>query len=287
MTMTQEQTAPLKTEDVIRQMLTENTGTHMLDSGGAYGRHHEKNQDRDFSSEPATVLDFSYGGIEVTHSVYHWLIENLEYDQETDAAFHNFAKLEENKDKYWAENVRDFILLESERLEGEPDLTQADTPAYNTYNGEDLLSQTLQYWYVELRDQSYVFLQIHGGCDVRGGYTAPRVFTPLEQYAIMSNAHASIWCENGNDYHRWSTDDAYTWYDGDDEDGGKELGEYEIVKIEDLEKPLKRSVHKNGDLFKEGETTQVHYSHQGVLVIDEKKNIGYCPKCGAQLKGGY
>ena len=32
------------TEKVIREMLTESTGRHMLDSGGIYGRHWEKNQ---------------------------------------------------------------------------------------------------------------------------------------------------------------------------------------------------------------------------------------------------
>ena len=33
-----------KTKEVIYQMLIESTGQHMLDSGGAYGRHWERNQ---------------------------------------------------------------------------------------------------------------------------------------------------------------------------------------------------------------------------------------------------
>jgi hypothetical protein len=31
-------------ENVIASMMTENTGTHMLDSGGAYGRHWQRNK---------------------------------------------------------------------------------------------------------------------------------------------------------------------------------------------------------------------------------------------------
>ncbi len=49
----------------------------------------------------------------------------------------------------------------------------------------NLLDQVLLFTYFELRCGpgrggnlgSYVVLQIHGGCDVRGGYSRPRVFT--------------------------------------------------------------------------------------------------------------
>lgn len=34
----------MKTKHLIYEMLTENTGRHMLDSGGAYGRNWERNQ---------------------------------------------------------------------------------------------------------------------------------------------------------------------------------------------------------------------------------------------------
>ena len=46
-----------KTADVIISMLKENTGAHFLDSGGAYGRNWERNQARDFESEPACRVD--------------------------------------------------------------------------------------------------------------------------------------------------------------------------------------------------------------------------------------
>ena len=43
-----------ETNKLVYEMLTENTGSHMGDSGGAYGRHWERNQKRtieDFSNE--------------------------------------------------------------------------------------------------------------------------------------------------------------------------------------------------------------------------------------------
>ena len=47
------------TAEVIADMLRENTGKHFLDSGGAYGRHWERNQDRDFSAEPYAEVEFN------------------------------------------------------------------------------------------------------------------------------------------------------------------------------------------------------------------------------------
>src|SRR5690606_23393942 len=62
------------TEEVLASMLKENTGTHMLDSGGAYGRHWQRNQGRDFEAEKETELKFGiYNGkpeITVTHNTY-------------------------------------------------------------------------------------------------------------------------------------------------------------------------------------------------------------------------
>jgi len=98
-----------KTKEIIASMLKENTGTHFLDSGGAYGRHWERNQTREFEDEPASILKFNVWNegkdwsVELTHNVYHWLIEKLEYNKEWDDHFHEFANREGNKDKYWLE----------------------------------------------------------------------------------------------------------------------------------------------------------------------------------------
>ena len=86
----------------------------------------------------------------------------------------------------------------------------------NTYNGEDLLSQVLQYHYAtitegpdceqaetetiqsllasEIDGRAFVLLAIHGGCDVRGGYTRPRFFwiTDDDGISIFDNARCSL-----------------------------------------------------------------------------------------------
>lgn len=66
----------------------------------------------------------------------------------------------------------------------------------NTYNGEDLLSQVLQYTLFSGDAGEFVALQIHNGADVRGGYTKPHIFTfgHLSEYDITDNAKASIHC---------------------------------------------------------------------------------------------
>ena len=67
----------------------------------------------------------------------------------------------------------------------------------NTYNHESLLSQTIQYTYWEDEDGGHVLLQIHGGADVRGGYTRPVIFDVSDsasELAMFDDADAHIYC---------------------------------------------------------------------------------------------
>lgn len=272
------------TEDILKEMLTENTGAHMLDSGGAYGRNWSSNQGRDFDKEPATVLSFEFGEMEITHNIYHWLKERLEYDAYTDALLHKHAEREENKDKDWSEILEEF--LKDLCAEKDIDYSAHMVNGCNTYNGEDLVSQVMQYWYIEEFDDPMIILRIHGGCDVRGGYTAPRVFTgDMYEYAIFDNAKASLWCTD-NGEHNWFTDDAYTFYN--QEENGK-LSDFQFRTMQEVlesGETVIRQKMKNFDLFEEGETERVHYSHVGTLIADEVRNVGYCPKCGGVLQAG-
>lgn len=289
------ETVERTTSEVLIGMLKENTGSHFLDSGGTngkhgYGRNHERNQGRDFESEKATGLSFKYSDIEITHNVYQWLLDRLEYSPEADAIFKEFAKLEENEDKYWPQIMDEFAAHLAEKQDsGKPSGLYADERPFscNTYNGEDLLSQTLQYSYFSTGQGNYVVLQIHGGCDVRGGYTDPVVFEETEEHAMFDNARATIYC-TAQDPHGWSTDDAYHWYDASyNMVPSTDLQDFEVVKIEDLEGDFIRQEYKNGAMFEGKETTKVKYSHRGVLVVDTENDIGYCPICGAELEGGY
>src|SRR6185369_1110735 len=94
--------APMtRTESAVASMLTENTGRHFLDSGDHYGRNWQRNQGREFSTEPCSVLKFSqYGSdkdgwkicVEVEHNVYHWLVGKLTWDEEANRALAVFER---------------------------------------------------------------------------------------------------------------------------------------------------------------------------------------------------
>jgi hypothetical protein len=102
----------------------------------------------------------------------------------------------------------------------------------NTYNGEDALDRTLQYvmftvtnpvewgdgWRAMdnhstlgpdidkpkpefLPDGTYVALQVHGGADVRGGYTDAHLFTVPgydAAFALYDNDRMEVWCEGAD-----------------------------------------------------------------------------------------
>jgi hypothetical protein len=236
-----------KTKQILSEMLKENTGVHMLDSGGAYGRHWERNKDLDFESQPKSTVDFSYNEISASHNVYHWLAERLEYDPVIDAAFQAYCR--ENSDD------STFYLMEpfANKMGGKGIYGDGYPMIVNTYNGEDMLSQTLQYCYFEIDGSAYVLLQIHGGCDVRGGYTDPRAFRVSEECAMFDNARATIYCEKCQA--TWSTDDTCHWY-YDGTNAATELQEYDFTDV-----PGERG---NGKIFVEDAS-------------------GFCPKCGGRL----
>jgi hypothetical protein len=175
-------------------MLTENTGRHMLDSGGAYGRNWERNQGmtvEDALARPAvtvetwerdgnTVIEF------VTVDVFHFLRDRCEFDADLDAQFREFAMSAEYENESWFACLDAWLEDIGAQWEGGEPLV------VNTYNGEDALSQVLQYAmfsHPETGDATAA-IAIHGGCDVRGGYTAPRMFTlnTYGEYELFDNA---------------------------------------------------------------------------------------------------
>lgn len=166
-------------------MLTENTGRHFLDSGGAYGRNWERNQGRDFEAEkPYSVRWWCYEhsdqphlDMEATVSLYHWLVHNFEPDDRLQRMFDTFAEL--NPDMVWLELAEEFAALLSKHTRYSVSSTT------NTYNEENDLSQIVQYVALkdgeDYNDVTHVILQVHGGCDARGGYGKPMVLKLNEE----------------------------------------------------------------------------------------------------------
>ena len=211
-----------------------------------YGRAHERNQGRTFVDEPKTSLRFATythsawkdgkgaskttGHIEFSVSVFHYLNRYLDYDKSLDGFYSWYTdEIKEEKDDPYPQDVEDFIQwmrdsgFEIGGLYGHDEAVWSG----NTCNGECNLTQTLQYWLLSVDEipEEYeerlppgefymLILQIHQGADVRGGYTAPAVFTANDQYdmdSFFGFSDGEIYC-NGCEAH-WQTDDGYHWYE--------------------------------------------------------------------------
>jgi hypothetical protein len=136
-------------EQIVYEMLTENTGSHFLDSGGHYGRHWEANQKRtleSFKNEPTVNLEFDDDGVleSWTISVFHYLVGNDDssYDLDVDDICHKFNKINTNADNYDDDRFYGVSKEAGDFLDSlDPDFEIRQTT--NTYNGETI--QTLVY----------------------------------------------------------------------------------------------------------------------------------------------
>ena len=160
-----------RVEHILYNMFIEDTGIHMLDSGMSNNRHWQQNQKLkidDFVNREMVTYNKEYD----YHSVdtFQFLYNALNVDKDTDELnklFDEFINREENKDECYLTNIYDFL---SDLLEMEYDKID------NTYNFNETLTQDFQFGIFEYNNNEYVILQIHNGCDVRGGYTKPYIF---------------------------------------------------------------------------------------------------------------
>jgi hypothetical protein len=192
----------------IKGMLKENTGKALCDSGGAYGRHWEKNQERDFDTEPKLKVEPSYTRTESTSghppykmengvyfeeidkelfkvdevlfliNIYHFLCHNLESNADSDYLVKRYYQEYDDEDTPHLELMEDFI------NNHKPDIQ--DWCLENTYNFENALSQDIQFGIFDCigplskSEKTFIIFQIHQGCDIRGGYTAPKIFEIMD-----------------------------------------------------------------------------------------------------------
>jgi hypothetical protein len=172
-------------EKIIYEMMIESTGTAMCDSGGQDGRHWQHNQKlklADFRKLPQATCDV--GSAYPTINVFHYLVQNCKLDKFcTKFNKINLVAKNDDSDKFYgvsseAENYLDTLEY---KKEGE---------VWNTYNGECLLSQILQGCYIRIDGELYLIVQLHNGCDARGGYTQARMFL-LNEY-LIENVYGDI-----------------------------------------------------------------------------------------------
>lgn len=229
-----------KINKVISSILRECTGTHFLDSGSAYGRNWEKNQQTNFEKTEPVKVDAWKECANITLNVYHYLTAFLEITKESykmNKVFQRYINLPENGDKHYLELMEGFI--ESlEKVEGYCGIT-------NTYNYDNILSQVLQYALFGCKGEQFIILQTHNGCDVRGGYSQPTIFRLCDrEYFIM--AQRNINASDGEN--NWYSDDAgYHWYFGYSSNGQTALGrEYnpELGKVVILDEANNQVISK-------------------------------------------
>ena len=181
-------------QNTIAAMLTENTGTHMLDSGGANGRAWQQNIGKaaaDFQAEPQATAEIyvrEWQGkltAEVLPcvNVFHLLTGGaLELD-DLCREFNAMPVNDWGSDDYYgvSHDGADFLSDHGFRPEGN---------GFNTYNWAANHSQVMQGNELvldgEYGEERYLLLQIHGGADVRGGYTDAKLFK-LDDHAEIYN----------------------------------------------------------------------------------------------------
>lgn len=180
-------TSPI--QNLIASMLTENTGIAMMDSGGENGRAWQRNAGKtvaDFLKEPEVSHEVetyqlaSLNPREVEHAItfsvstFHYLTSGiLELDALCDE-FNTIPAKDWNGEAYGVSEKGEAWLKAHGFTYGQ---------SWNTYNGEYTLDRVLQGTNLKkdgerdpLEFPTYILLQIHGGADVRGGYTDAKMF---------------------------------------------------------------------------------------------------------------
>lgn len=208
------------TQIVLHLLLTENTGTHPADSGDAYGRHWQENRQKlkNFMDKPSSTYEVrSYGDsfeVLVRTNLFQFLNYRLTFRADITQHFYEQVRSDtEYEGHSWMNCMK--LYASRERNLRKWGLKTTLGVGY-TYNFENTLSQDIQTCIMMDNDSCYghgiVLLQVHNGCDARGGFTVPVAFecSDMEYLRIdMTDIHAS--CSVCGD--SWYSDDAGGhWY---------------------------------------------------------------------------
>ena len=266
----------MDTQQIIYNMITENTGRSILDSGDYYGRHFEENQKHslaDFVASPKFAAKFSNsnGGldVEVSKFLFHHLSDNLVYDEGMDTRWLDFA--EQFPEETWKNLMSRFYDAAKRDEENGWEFEGQSFGGY-TYGEDNVLSQDFVYNVMG----EWVFIQTHNGCDARGGFSTPHIFRYDD--GLMSYNDFTVGCENGH------------WHDfqGTYENTEQEynLNEYECVNFEDLEGDELEKITENNRWLADqdvlpGFEKPEYVAFIGKIVIKDGKPL--CPICGKEL----
>lgn len=156
-------------------MLVENTGKHFLDSGGESDRHYQRNANKtlkDFKKEPAERYWSKGGYIYREVSTFHYL---MNFGIKVTPLCEQFNKRNVGAGNWDADTEAYGVSKEAWSWLTD-NYEVSVTRVFNTYNGDSDLSQVVQGAFLLINGNEYALIQIHGGSDVRGGYTDARLF---------------------------------------------------------------------------------------------------------------
>lgn len=163
-----------KTAKSLLAQWTENTGQHMLDSGGHMGRNWERNQGKtveSFTEAPeVTIEPAPYGYVIV--NTFQYLLKHLDVTADSEhltSQFRAWVDSQPEGEAYY--NTPHSVESWLESVNAEPAEYRDSIECFNTYNWENSLDSVLQGVLFRVGDVTYTALSYHGGADVRGGYT--------------------------------------------------------------------------------------------------------------------
>ena len=270
-----------ETDKVLLAMLRERVGHSIFDSGDFYGRHYERNQRTDLLKERPWYRFEQYSDgdkqLIVDIPLFLYLRQHLKYDDEMTKELDAF--IDDYFDYDYAEKFVEHLIEKT----GEPwRIAFSD----NSYNDEDfsVLTQGFQYYVLEScikRDSMYsqckvrVILEVHGGCDTRGGYTWPKVFIPDDE--VLYSPRPALTCKACDWY--WAIESGFARWDKEHPFLPEAYGNREII-IDPAEVELLFTDKSPKEALKLAK--ELAGPANNALVVDDEGQ-GYCPRCGRPL----
>lgn len=263
------------TKQIVREMLSENTGSHMLDSGGAYGRWWSTNQqhlkeDPDYlDKQPEAWVRFDEDGKwEGGITTYRYLTDHFTANQKWRDLFYEFNARPEYEQEPWEDVLEAFM----KEYDLSPIIFESE------YDEEQFLNQPIIWWVMESEDDMFVIIRSHNGCDLRGGWSGPQFFNSRNksEYDVYISPGITLWCPGPADnveqasflednyqtsMHAWDTDPrSYPYGTFEHADQGPNFGTFEFIIDPDA-----AWVEENG------------YGNGRVVIEGDKI---HCPYCG-------
>lgn len=173
----------------------ENTGKHMLDSGGESGRAWQRPPVA--VDTPAVTWDTTWADCSGTISTAHFLTEALDIRDDLNAQFDAW---EGEQDGGWFE-LGDQFMRElgyvchhrGNVCNGENDLSQVYV--YEIWGPEDGDDKGGDWYWI---DDAITVVYVHTGADIRGGYGRPYICEPKGDYSAPLDLSAEYYIEGSN-----------------------------------------------------------------------------------------